>query len=379
MRRDIRLSVWVLVLVCLVGCTEVVKRPSAKEYFNMAEKAYLDEDYNIATENFRDLLDQYPLNPYAEESQLKIAYSYYLDGEYSDGIAAFNDFERGYPTSPHLPFVEYYRGMSYLEQMRSPDRDQAVTQNAYKHFQIVLERYPDSSFSVLAEEKSRECREALASSILGISDQYQKIGHLFAARVRLRSLVEQYPETEASTDALTRLEQVLTLDHEPELATLAAKAHDFRANTTPSAEQIRQLEQIGARAEEVASLEDGQEVVPSTADNGSLAGLPEPSLDPLLLLVTELRKDEARIRAEALEDRREELRLIEEAREKYMKEAEERRLAGIEEEKPVRGIRRFLPWASGPIGEEEEEEEDLEEEQDPMLKIREWMPEWVPL
>ena len=376
MRRDIRLSVCVLVLVCLAGCTSVVKRPSAKEYFDMAENAYLDEDYNIATENFRDLLDQYPLNPYAEESQLKIAYSYYLDEKYSDGIAAFNDFERGYPTSPHLPFVEYYRGMSYLEQMRSPDRDQAVTQNAYKHFQIVLERYPNSSFNVLAEEKSRECREALASSILGISNQYQKIGHLFAARVRLRSLVEQYPETEASTDALTKLEEVLTLDHEPELAALAAKAHDFRTNTTPSAEQIKQLEQIGALAEEVASPEDGQAVGPPTEDHKSLAGLPEPSLDPLLLLVTELRKDEARIRAEALEDRRKELRLIEEAREKYMKEVEERRLAGLEEEKPVRGIRRFLPWSSGPT---EEEEEEFEEEQDPMLKIREWMPEWVPL
>ncbi len=376
MWRDSGLSVWVLVLVCLAGCTSVVKRPSAQEYFDIAEKAYVDGDYNIATENFRDLLDHYPLNPYAEESQLKIAYSYYLDGEYSDGIAAFNDFERGYPTSPHLPFVEYYRGMSYLEQMRSPDRDQAVTQNAYKHFRIVLERYSDSSFSALAEEKSRECREVLASSILGISNQYQRIGHLFAARVRLRSLVEQYPETEASTEALARLEEVLTLDQAPELATLAAKAHDFRATTLPSAEQIKQLEQIGALAEEVASLEDGQEAGPSTdVANGDLAGLPEPSLDPLLLLVTALRKEEANIRAQALEDRREELRLIEEAREKYRKEAEERRLAGLEEEQSVRGIRRFLPWASGPI---EEEEEDFEEEQDPMLKMREWMPEWIP-
>ena len=112
--------------------------------------------------------------------------------------------------------------------------------------------------------------------------------------------------------------------------------------------------------------------------NGNLAGLPEPSLDPLLLLVTELRKDEAKIRAEALEDRRKELQLIEEAREKYMKEAEERRLAGLEEEKPARGIRRFLPWASGPT-DPQEEEEDYEEEQDPMLRIREWMPEWIPL
>lgn len=373
MRREIRLLAGLLLLVWLAGCTSVVKRPSAKEYFDTAEKAYQDEDYNIATENFRDLLDQYPLNPYAEEAQLKIAYSYYLDGEYSDGIASFNDFERSYPTSPHLPFVEYYRGMSYLEQMRSPDRDQAVTQNAYKHFRIVLERYPDSGFRALAEEKSRECRESLASSILGISVQYQRIGHLFAARVRLRSLVEHYPETEASTEALARLEEVLTLEREPALAALAANAYDFRANTPLSVEQIKQLEQIGALTEEVASPEDGQEVGTPSAD---MAGLPAPSLDPLLQLITELRKDEATIRAEALEDRREELKRIEEANKKHMREREERRLAGLEEEKPAQGLRRFLPWASRPT---EEEEEDLEEEQDPMLRIREWMPDWIPL
>jgi outer membrane protein assembly factor BamD len=349
------------------GCSSVVKRPSAREYYDTAEKAYSDEDYDIATDNFRELLDQYPLNPYAEESQLKIAYSYYLDEEYVAAIASFSDFERAYPTSPHLPFVEYYRGMSYLEQMRSIDRDQSVTHNAYTHFQIVLNRYPDSTFALLAEEKSRVCRESIASNELMIGQYYRTLSHLFASRVRLRSVIEKYPETDATTEALASLEDVLIQEGEPELAALAAKAYAFRTTNEPSQEQIAQLEQVAALAEENQSLTD-------------LMGLPEPSVDPLLQLVTELRKEEAKIREESLEDRRREMKYIEEQREKAIAEAEERKKAGIEEPKPW-GINRLLPGGGGDAEKDSEEdsEEDLEEEEDPMIKIREWMPDWIPL
>jgi hypothetical protein len=148
---------------------------------------------------------------------------------------------------------------------------------------------------------------------------------------------------------------------------LAAKAYAFRTTNEPSQEQIAQLEQVAALAEENQSLTD-------------LMGLPEPSVDPLLQLVTELRKEEAKIREESLEDRRREMKYIEEQREKAIAEAEERKKAGIDEPKPW-GINRLLPGGGGDTEEdpEEDSEEDLEEEEDPMIKIREWMPDWIPL
>ena len=357
-----------MLLLCIGGCSEVVKRPSAQEYFDTAEKAYLEEQYEVATDNFRELLDQYPLNPYAEESQLKIAYSYYLAEQYPLAIASFGDFERAYPTSQHLPFVEYYRGMSWLEQMRSIDRDQSVTHNAYRHFQLILDRHPNSTFAFLAEKKSRLCRESIASNELIVGEYYVTLGHLFASRVRLRSVIEKYPETDATTDALASLEDVLSQDGEPELAALAAKAYDFRATTEPSEDQIAQLQQVAALVEEVEETGEGR----GAAD---LTGLPEPSIDPLLQLVTELRKEEVRIREASLEDRRLQLKYVEEQRDKAIAAAEERKATGIEEPKSW-GINRLLLWGDTEEGIEEEE---FEEEEDPMIKIREWMPDWVPL
>ena len=151
-----------LLLVCgaalllLGGCAASEKRLSAKEYYTQANEAFAHENFATATDQYRDLLDQYPLNPYAEEAQLKIAYAYYLDKKYAEAVAAFSDFERAYPTSAHLPFVEYYRGMCYLEQMRSIDRDQSVTEKAQEFFRTVTDRYPESPSLALLPPLRRE-------------------------------------------------------------------------------------------------------------------------------------------------------------------------------------------------------------------------------
>ena len=270
----------ILLLVCgaalllLGGCAASEKRLSAKEYYTQANEAFGHEDFATAADQYRDLLDQYPLNPYAEEAQLKIAYAYYLDKKYAEAVAAFSDFERAYPTSAHLPFVEYYRGMCYLEQMRSIDRDQSVTEKAQEFFRTVTDRYPESPFASLAEEKIKVCREALAAHELYVADFNAKYSNLPATKARLRALVENYPETEATVGALARLENLLTQEGKPELAELAAKALAVRHSAKPTVEQTT-----------VASL--------------AIDDLPAPGVDPLLLLVAELKKQEGSIRHQA--------------------------------------------------------------------------------
>lgn len=259
------------VLLLLGGCSATERRLSAKEYYTLASEAFTNEDFTTATDYYRDLLDQYPLNPYAEEAQLKIAYSYYLDKKYTEAIVAFSDFERAYPTSSHLPFVQYYRGMCYLEQMRSIDRDQSVTEKALDFFRTVTDRYPESPFAPLAEEKIKICRDALAAHELYIADFNWKHDNLPAAKARLRTIVETYPETESTAEALARLENILTQEGETELAELAAKALALRHSTNSQPAHTT-----------LASL---------THDD-----LPAPGVDPLLLLVAELKKQEREAR-----------------------------------------------------------------------------------
>src|SRR5215813_5297024 len=222
------LSLWGVVFLLLGGCSTTEKRLSAKEYYNQANDAFTREDFSRAVDSYRELLDQYPLNPYAEEAQLKVAYAYYLEKKYVEAIAAFGDFERAYPTSSHLPFVEYYRGMCYLEQMRSIDRDQSVTEKAYDHFRAVTDRFPGSPFSSLAEKKVRVCREAMAAHELMIADFYDKYDNVAAAKARLRTIIENYPETDVTASALEHLRNLLAEEGKQELADLAEQARAVR-------------------------------------------------------------------------------------------------------------------------------------------------------
>jgi outer membrane assembly lipoprotein YfiO len=252
-------------VLLISGCSGTVKRLSAKEYYAQATEAFTREDYLSSADAYQDLLDQYPLNPYAEEAQLKIAYSRYLDKKYTEALGSFSDFERSYPTSSHLPFVQYYRGMSYLEQMRSIDRDQSVTEKADDFFRVVADRYRDSSFATIAEEKSRACREAMAAHELYVIDFQLKRNAKMAAKARLRLLIEEYPETDAAVAGLGRLQGLLEEEGNQELANLVAQAIAAREMALPPAQALAQSE---------------------------MDELPTPAVDPLLNLVTELKKQE---------------------------------------------------------------------------------------
>lgn len=270
-----------LLLCCLAvllfagGCSTTQRRLSAKEYYVKADTAFIKSQWLNAADNYQELLDQYPLNPYAEEAQLKVAYSYYLEEKYTEAVSAFGDFERTYPTSSHLPFVEYFRGLSYLEQLRSIDRDQSVTEKALGYFRSVSDRYADSPFAPLAREKANECRQSLADHELLVADFYQKSGNLFATIVRLRLLMENYPDTKTTVMALARMEDLLLQSNEKQLAALAAQALAVR--------------QSGKQPPRPA-------VVTASASDAQSSG----ETDPLLRLLNEVksREDQARKKTE---------------------------------------------------------------------------------
>ena len=267
--------IWVLclslVLLGVWGCSATLRRPSAKEYYQQATDSFTDEDYLGASDQYQELLDQYPLNPYAEEAQLKAAYALFMEENYAEAVAAFKDFERAYPTSRHMPFVKYFLGITNYSQIRSKDRDQAVTRRADGFFQEVIDRYPESAFVLEAEEKSKSARDILAAHELMVANFNEQRGNITATKARLRSLIEQYSETDATEEALGRLEQLLNEEGNVELAELAARAQSARRmnREAPSAE------------------EDSPEDEATGSDELLVAGV-----DPLLLLVSELKKQE---------------------------------------------------------------------------------------
>lgn len=209
------------VALVLASCSTKRKIAPPDKLWSTANEAYDNDAYEIAIENYKALLDQHPFDPNAEEAELRIAQSYYNAGRYPEAIAAFGDFERMHPTSPSLPEVEYQLGMAYLAQTSTTDRDQQPTVSAQAYFKNVIDRFPESPWADRARLRLRECREALASHEADVAQYYLRHKNLRAGEARLGYLLAEYPETDATAEALYQFARWYAARDEDEGATLA--------------------------------------------------------------------------------------------------------------------------------------------------------------
>jgi outer membrane protein assembly factor BamD len=205
------------------GCGS--KKPlSAEEYFALASGNLREGAYNVAAEQYRELLDQYPFSQYSQEAELKIAHAQFLDGRCPEAVAALTDFQRRHPTSPSLPFVGYLLGRCYELQMKPPDRDQSASQNAYAYYTAVVQQYPDSPFADLARQRLQHCREVMAEHEMIVANFYDSHDNRKAAETRLLDLVNQFNDTDVAGDALYALGNLYRREGEPDKAVLAYAA-----------------------------------------------------------------------------------------------------------------------------------------------------------
>jgi outer membrane protein assembly factor BamD len=220
MRRGVAGALVVALVALGCGATKKPIIPPEK-LWGEADQAYHDEAWELAVERYKKFLDQHPFDARAEEAELKIAQSHYAAGRYAEAIAAFGDFERMHPTSPELPSVEYHLGMSYLAQASTADRDQQAHTNALTYFRNLADRFPNSPWAEKARLRVVECREALAKHEADIAKYYLQRKNLKAAEARLRGLLTEYPETDATAEALLAFSDAYSARDEPDGASLA--------------------------------------------------------------------------------------------------------------------------------------------------------------
>lgn len=217
-----RIRPWLLAVVALcAGCAAKPKMLPAPELWQTANEAYDEEAYDLAIERYKKLLDQYPFDANAEEAELKIGYAYFLAGRYDEAVAGFEDFERMHPTSQHLASVEYHRGLAHLAPYRTPDRDRTYAVQALTSFHNVTDRFPETPWASRAELRIRECREILARHEQFVADYYLSRKSLRAAEARLRNLLADYADMDATVDTLGQFARAYDQQGEPKAAALA--------------------------------------------------------------------------------------------------------------------------------------------------------------
>ncbi|MBY0276721.1 outer membrane protein assembly factor BamD [Candidatus Binatia bacterium] len=230
-----------LALAGASGCSgDKVQVAPPDELYRNATQDYVDGNYGISIQTYKYLLDHYPLDPRAEDVELRIAEAHFANGAFPEAIAAYTDFQRMHPTSARLAEVEFQIGMAYVGQMDTIDRDLNAAANAHARFESVILRYPNSDYAKRAKEELKAVREHLASRELYVAEFYAKKGNHQATRTRAGTLLVTYPETQAAVDALAVVASDARSAGDEDLAQLADTAYsEASANpdNTPSRTQ----------------------------------------------------------------------------------------------------------------------------------------------
>jgi len=177
-KKFFRCLVLVMTFLAVAGCgiIDMVYLPpaedTAQEIFEAANDAMSEKNYVRAVELYTKLRDTYPFSPYTIDAELSLADAYYLDEDYKLAAESYKDFESLHPRHQTIPYVLYQIGMSLLSEFRSIDRTATELQEAYDCFKRLCQTFPDSQYVKSAEEHMLECRTLMAEHEIFIADVF---------------------------------------------------------------------------------------------------------------------------------------------------------------------------------------------------------------
>jgi rubrerythrin len=101
--------------------------------------------------------------------------------EFEKAVKEFETFLSFYPRHQIADLVQYRLSMSYYDQMKPVEQDQAITQKAITAFKTLVRDYPDSRYAGDGLAKIEVCRGRLAQKELWVASYYLAQGNNIAA------------------------------------------------------------------------------------------------------------------------------------------------------------------------------------------------------
>jgi outer membrane protein assembly factor BamD len=221
-RRHFLSSPLALAAVILVfgGCTAISDffkpKPQAlmpaADLYAQGEMELDRSRYREAQAAFKKIVERHPQSTYAPRARFLIGEAYYRESEWEKAIKEFEIFLSFYPRHQIADLVQFRLAMSYYDQVKAVEQDQAITAKAMEAFKKLVREYPESRYAADALAKIEVCRGRLAQKELFVASYYLSNSNPAAARQRLENVVKDYPRTLVIPEALYRLGEVYAVD-----------------------------------------------------------------------------------------------------------------------------------------------------------------------
>ena len=200
----------------LAGCGSTPKDPAAG---NSAERLYEEarEDmdsgsYDNAVRKLERVEGLAAGSLLAQQALLDMAYLNWRRGERAQALSTVDRFIKLNPSSPALDYALYLRGLinfndslgllGSLGGQQLSERDQAASRDAYQAFKQLVDQFPESRYTPDAIQRMAYILNSLSEYEVHVARYYFRRGAYVAAANRAQHAVTEFPQAPSSEEAL---------------------------------------------------------------------------------------------------------------------------------------------------------------------------------
>ena len=182
--------------------TEMIKA------YNEGVEALNSGDPTYASKKFNEAEMLFPQSEWAPKASLMSAYAYWSQTYYSNSIDELERFIKLYSNNKNLDYAYYLLAICYYDSIEDEKKDLKYLLDSKKYFQIVLDKFPNTDFSLDAKYKLDLINDFMAAKELYIARHYMKKQKWIAAINRLKNILNDYDTTIYIEEVLHRLVEV---------------------------------------------------------------------------------------------------------------------------------------------------------------------------
>ena len=178
------------------------------EAYNEGLKALNLGDAVFASKKFNEAELLFPQSEWAPKALLMSSYAYWSQKYYSNSISELKRFIEVYPTHKNLDYAYYLLAINYYDSIADEKKDLKSLLESKKYFEIILEKFSDTDYSLDAKYKLDLIQDYLAAKEIYIARHYIKKKKWIPAINRLKTIVNEYNTTIYIEEALHRLVEI---------------------------------------------------------------------------------------------------------------------------------------------------------------------------
>lgn len=215
--RSLLLRIFVPALVLLLSACNASRIDATEtlpvdELYAEAKQSLESSNYERAARYYKRLIARFPFGRFTEQAELELAFAQYKGNSSEEALSTVNRFIRTYPTHPHIDYAFFLRGLinfnreyGLLERYIQQDetrRDLANARQSFQDFGELIQRFPNSRYAGDARQRMIHLRNGLAQAELNVAAYYLRREAYVGAQLRAKFLLETYPQTPQTGDAL---------------------------------------------------------------------------------------------------------------------------------------------------------------------------------